>query len=127
VSRPGTAIRRAVRERAGKRCEYCHRPESNSPFTYQIEHILSLKHGGSSDLDNLAWACVDCNISKGPDIAAYDPETGNLVALYNPRTQPWDEHFRMQHGLIEGITPAGRATVRLLEFNNLDRIEARQI
>ena len=41
-------------------------------FPHQIDHIVSRKHGGSSRLGNLAYACVLCNRYKGTDIAATD-------------------------------------------------------
>ena len=125
MSRIAESVRLAVRRRANGRCEYCRRPEETSPFSYNVDHIVSQKHGGSSRLDNLAWACVDCNISKGPDVAAYDQETGLLAALYDPRNQEWNAHFVMEEGVIRGLTPVGRATARLLDFNDPDRLEAR--
>jgi 5-methylcytosine-specific restriction endonuclease McrA len=47
-------LRRLVAERAGYRCEYCLLHEDNSYSPHQIDHIISLKHGGRSDADNLA-------------------------------------------------------------------------
>lgn len=48
-----------------------------------------------------------------------DPETGELMSLYNPRTQPWREHFgwSVDDSLIEGRTPVGRATIAALQLN----------
>jgi hypothetical protein len=117
--------RREVQRRAGNRCEYCRIPEFDSPYSFHVEHIRSLKHGGSSELDNLAWSCFSCNLMKGTDVAAYDEATGDLVLLYNPRTQAWSEHFVMQDALIVGLTPTGRATVRLLQLNHPDQVAAR--
>jgi len=127
MTRVSARNRREARQRAGGRCEYCQRHEQTSPFSYNIDHIISEKHGGSSDLANLAWSCVDCNISKGLDVAAYDPDAQALVPLFNPRSQAWHDHFVMQDGRIVGLTPIGRATVSLLQFNEPDRLETRQI
>jgi hypothetical protein len=126
MSRVSAAIRRAVQRRAGNRCEYCLIPEFDSPFAFQVEHIRAIKHGGSSELENLAWSCFACNSMKGTDIATYDETTGDLVPLYNPRTQDWSEHFVLQGALIVGQTPIGRATLQLLRFNHPRQIEARQ-
>jgi hypothetical protein len=89
------AIRELVRDRAGHRCEYCQLRQEDLPFsTFQVEHIIPRKHGGADDPDNLALACDRCNLSKGTNLAGIDPETGELTALFNPRTLSWDEHFR---------------------------------
>ncbi len=57
-----------VATRANHVCEYCLVAQEDAYFTLQIEHIISRKHGGSSDVDNLALACVFCNRPKGTDI-----------------------------------------------------------
>ena len=77
-------------------------------------------------MNNLAWSCFLCNVAKGSDIAAFDEDTGNLVPLYNPRTQIWDEHFEVDGAQIVGKTPAGRATVRLLRMNRPEQVETRR-
>ena len=125
MTRIPAATRRLVRQRAAGRCEYCRIPELVRPYPFQVEHIRSVKHDGSSEPDNLAWSCLFCNLRKGTDIAAYDDETGALVALYNPRMQLWDEHFRINDVLIEGETAEGRVTVKLLQMNHPQQIEAR--
>jgi len=86
-------IFRAVRERATNRCEYCSLPESSFPLPFQIDHILAEKHGGGTTEANLALACPHCNRHKGPNIAGLDAETGQIVRLFNPRTDNWAQHF----------------------------------
>ena len=81
---------------------------------------------GSSEEQNLAWSCVHCNISKGVNIAGYDPITKQLTPLFNPRTQHWDAHFRLNGAVIEGTTPIGRVTVKILSINEPEMIQARQ-
>ena len=52
------ALRAFVRERAGRRCEYCHLPEANAGrLAFQIEHIIARQHGGTDDPDGL-WSSV---------------------------------------------------------------------
>lgn len=121
-------IRREVAERAARRCEYCRRPDGMGFYASHVDHIIPLLHGGSSSLDNLAWACFQCNVLKGANVASYDPKTNLLTPLYNPRTQVWDTHFQidMASAVISGKTPIGRVTVRLLEFNHIEQIETRQ-
>ncbi|MFO0605555.1 MAG: hypothetical protein U0324_20405 [Polyangiales bacterium] len=57
--------------------------------------------GGATTLDNLV-ACVSCSLRKRPRRAAIDPGTGVEAALYDPRSQRWDEHLRLaEDGLLE--------------------------
>jgi len=120
------ATRRLVRKRADDRCEYCRLPQSAAPlFTYHIEHVQARQHGGQDDPNNLALACPDCNRFKGPNLSAIDPDTGALVPLFNPRVHSWANHFAFDGVAIVGLTPIGRATVRLLNMNDEERIEMR--
>ena len=76
------ATRDIVRKRANYRCEYCGLHEDQSPLAaLHIEHILPRKHGGTDHLENLALACIDCNLHKGSNVAGYDPETKQLTEL----------------------------------------------
>ena len=45
--------------------------------------------------------------------------------LFHPRRDEWSQHFRFEGPYIEGITPTGRATVRLLTLNDARRLELR--
>ncbi len=67
-----------------------------------------------------------CNLHKANRIDAVDPDTGNKVPLFNPRSGHWDEHFRWDGYRIVGQTPIGRATVAALELNHPRRIQMRQ-
>jgi len=61
------ASREAVRNRAGGRFEYCRLPDfSLEPDNFHVEHIVAIKHGGGDELENIAWACIFCNLYKGP-------------------------------------------------------------
>jgi len=101
-------------------------PENIGLYAHHVDHIISLKHNGSSEIENLAWACFQCNVAKGSDIAGYDEETDELTPLFHPRPQKWGDHFEMVDIVIIGRTPVGRLTVRLLQMNHPERIEARQ-
>lgn len=95
TARLSARARQQVRRRAGGRCEYCLVHEDDSYVTYQIDHTLSRKHGGPNALSNLAFTCVLCNRYKGSDIAALDLVTGEIVPLFHPRQQRWQEHFTL--------------------------------
>jgi len=115
-----------VRERAGERCEYCLYPQEASFLAFEVEHIIAEKHGGATTENNLALACPYCNRFKGTDLGSLDPESGQLTPLFNPRTQQWAEHFRLDGAWIVPLTPEGRVTVAILQLNHPDRILERQ-
>lgn len=119
------SVRVLVWNRADGRCEYCRLRHVHLPLVLQLEHIIAKKHGGSDDPANLAMACDRCNAYKGPNLSGIDPETGQIVALFNPRTQNWQEHFAYADALIVGLTPCGRATVVVLNMNAPRRVRLR--
>jgi HNH endonuclease len=120
------ATRHFVRMRAKGRCEYCGLPEHLVPLiTFHLEHVVPRQHGGSDDQTNLAMACPWCNRAKGPNLSGIDPETNALVPLFNPRQQVWSEHFAYHETSIIGLSPVGRATVRVLAMNRAEPLEIR--
>jgi len=119
------ATRKLVRQRAVERCEYCRLPAAADEWPFHVEHIISRQHRGDDDPLNLAWACSRCNLHKGPNIASIDPRTKELVGLFNPRMEVWEDHFEIDQGRIVGRTAVGRATVRLLSMNYSRRKELR--
>ncbi|RLC12738.1 MAG: HNH endonuclease [Deltaproteobacteria bacterium] len=120
-------LRRMVYERAGGCCEYCLIPETAALAVHEIDHIIAQKHGGLTQADNLALSCAICNKHKGSDLASLDPITGEIVALYHPRRERWSDHFQLREGLLTGLTPTGRVTVKLLQLNNPYRIQERNL
>lgn len=113
------ALREVIVARAQGRCEYCQSPARYSPEVFEIEHILPLSAGGQTALHNLALACPACNRYKGSRQTAVDPLNNVEVALFDPRTRSWPDHFRWSDDLQEiiGLTPSGRATVVALRMN----------
>jgi len=109
--------RRLVYERAGGRCEYCLVHEDYCVAAHEPDHIVALKHGGETIESNLALACALCNGLKGSDLASVDWQTGKVIRLFQPRTDDWPDHFRLENGLILPTTAIARATVNLLRFN----------
>jgi hypothetical protein len=121
------ALRLAVRKRAHARCEYCRLPDLVPHLMrFHLEHIRARRHGGSSSLANLAWACARCNERKGTDLSGVDPDTNRVVRLFNPRRDTWARHFVWEGLRMRGLTAAGRATAWLLEFNADERLKLRQ-
>ena len=119
-------LRRLVVERAQGCCEYCLLHQDDTDFAHHVDHVTALKHEGRTEEDNLALACMECNLRKGSDLAAIDPVEGVLAPLFNPRTQLWTEHFTLVGASLVGETPIGRATVALLRMNEPARLLERQ-
>jgi hypothetical protein len=120
-------VRRRVAKRAHFGCEYCLAQDYNSFIGFEIDHIISRKHDGSNDEDNLAYACPDCNRNKGTDIASIDWPNQQIVRFFNPRTDLWAEHFRLAGGFIEPLTPVGTVTVTIFRFNDKVRLPDRGV
>lgn len=119
--------RTIVRERAEWRCEYCGIPEEATPFVpFHVEHVIAQQHLVDDSLHNLALACDRCNAFKGPNLSSVDPVTNAVVHLFHPRIDDWKEHFKLVDGTMVGLTPKGRATVRLLCMNAPRRVQLRE-
>jgi hypothetical protein len=111
--------RERVRERAGGLCEYCKSPEDISSSAFSVDHVSPWSRGGKTALENFALACLDCNNFKHDKTKVTDPQTGDEVALFNPRSQRWQDHFAWNYDTtrVVGLTTAGRATVAALKLN----------
>ncbi|MFN0174861.1 MAG: HNH endonuclease [Saprospiraceae bacterium] len=118
------SVRRLVAERAGFKCEYCRLPEEICGFSFEIDHIISIKHGGDSDFNNLAYSCPICNGHKGSDVGTY--VNGQLIRFFNPRIDDWFAHFAIEEGWINGLSPIGVATVGIFGFNDIEEVIQRQ-
>jgi hypothetical protein len=121
----GAALRRAVIERAEHCCEYCGVLDTATLLPHEPDHVIAVQHGGATTLDNLAYACFECNRFKGPNLTSIDPDTGRVTALYHPRRYRWGSHFRWRDAVIEPLTATGRATAFLLRLNDEDRVSFR--
>ncbi len=121
------ALRQQVVKRAEERCEYCLIHQQDSLFAHEVDHIIPEKHRGATSMDNLCFACLDCNRHKGSDFASFDPETEQIALLFNPRSQIWTEHFHLDGARIMPLSPQGRITVFVLKLNDEIRVRARQM
>ncbi len=125
VTKVPAALRKAVRDRAQGCCEYCLIHEDDVYRAHEADHTIAGQHGGATTSENLAFACFDCNRRKGPNLSSVDPETRAVVRIFHPRTQGWQEHFRLAGYLIIPLTPIGRATVKVLDLNGPTRLRIR--
>jgi 5-methylcytosine-specific restriction endonuclease McrA len=121
------ALRERVAAQAKYRCGYCLTSTRITGIAMEIEHINPEAMGGPTVEDNLWLACTACNLHKSDRVVAADPDTGEVVHLYDPRHQNWREHFKWSNAgdLIIGLTATGRATVKALHLNRRDLALAR--
>ncbi len=125
TDRSWAATGRLVHERASFCCEYC---QTSQHVTGQAMHIEHIDPNGGDRPDNLCLSCPNCNLSKAAATEAPDPQTGQMQPLFNPRRQPWPDHFEWDASRtrVIGKTPVGRATVARLKMN-IDRIVVARI
>ena len=120
-------IRHLVAQRANFRCEYCRLHADDLFLSFEIDHIIAVKHGGNNDLTNLAYACPHCNQHKGSDFATLLGDSKTIVILFNPRVHHWSEHFEAINGEIIPKTQIGQASVKIFQFNQPDLLIIRRI
>lgn len=122
-------LRRQIRADSAGRCGYCHSSEVLLGMPLEVEHLYPHALGGPSTRENLWLACSRCNDFKGDRVEAVIPETDQLTPLYNPRQQPWSDHFAWsQDGTeITALSPIGQATVAALRLNNEYIVATRRI
>lgn len=122
---PKVSIKVFVKERARLRCEYCQLHQDESDYlAFHVEHVIAKQHGGSDDLDNLSFACSECNWAKGPNLAGL--LDGVIIPLFNPRKQNWKRHFVWKGSRLIGRTRTGKVTVHVLNINDATRVLLRQ-
>ncbi|HVO71043.1 MAG TPA: HNH endonuclease signature motif containing protein [Aggregatilineaceae bacterium] len=121
-------LRERVRKQAGNRCGYCQSSQQYVFGPLEIDHLTPTAHGGTDDEENLWLACRMCNGFKSDHTHGRDPVTGEEIRLFNPRTQRWAEHFAWSEDgtQIVGLTPCGRATVVVLQLNNVIAVMVRR-
>jgi|SRR6516162_391747 5-methylcytosine-specific restriction endonuclease McrA len=121
-----SVLEQLVWQRARGRCEYCQLSREHSRIPFEIDHIIPRKHRGPTIASNLAGSCFYCNTFKGPNLSGIDDITGKIVRLFHPRRHKWSAHFEWEGPLLVGKTAIGRATINVLEINDLDRVAARE-
>jgi len=121
-------VRQNVQQAFNNRCVYCQSAQQYVLGVLEIDHIIPLSAGGTTEEDNLCLSCRLCNGYKASQTSAIDPISQDSVPLFNPRTQTWDTHFEWDDSGIQinGITECGRATVTALKLNNKIALMVRQ-
>lgn len=124
-------ITNEVRKRAGCACEYCGVSEIASGGLLTVDHFHPRVAGGTSELENLIYACFRCNTYK----ADYWPTHQNEPELWNPRKEPRENHLLLlASGELHPITKTGIHTLTQLRLNRpalvtyrLDAMRQREI
>lgn len=121
-------LRERVRLADRNRCAYCQTSEANCGIPLTIDHIQPISKGGDTLFENLCQACRPCNEFKTSLTEAEDPVTGEIVPLFNPRTQLWVDHFYWSADgtPIESQTAIGRVTIITLRMNREVILAARR-
>jgi len=121
-------LRQQLVEADDQRCAYCQTTQANSGYPMVVDHIVSSSKGGSTEFNNLCFACHRCNEFKGATTALADPLSGEMTPLFHPRRQTWSEHFMWDATGIRiiGLTSVGRVTVIALNMNNEVILDARR-
>ena len=93
-----------------------------------FDHIIPEASGGTTSEENLWLACRRCNEFKGAQTYGKDLETGDLIALFNPREQVWEEHFYWDEEGTKVLakTACGGATIGALNMNNPEIVVTRR-
>jgi hypothetical protein len=121
-------VRDQARQRADDQCEYCGLPQKHDAYhSFHVEHVVARQHRGTDALENLAWACHQCNLRRGTNLASVDPDTNEVTRLFHPRRDQWKEHFALEGPRIVGRTAIGRTTAWLLQMNSEERVELRTV
>ena len=120
-------LRRQVAQRSNFCCEYCLLPDALAIYPFEVDHILAVRHGGKTKLENLAYCCSRCNRNKRSDLTTVLTEQEIIVRIFNPRLDSWNDHFEVESGVIYPKSTIGEATIKLLDFNTPERIIGRQI
>jgi hypothetical protein len=93
---------------------------------FEIEHVIPLKHGGTTTAANLAFACFYCNRYKGPNVAGIATPGGSVTRLFHPRIDVWEDHFAWRGAVLEPLSAIAAATIAVLRMNQPNAVAVRE-
>jgi hypothetical protein len=122
-------LQRKIRDQFAYCCAYCRTAEALTVTTFEFEHITPRSAGGETVQENLCLSCPSCNRYKAQRQQASDPNTEEIVDLFHPQSQIWEEHFIWSVDFTEiiGVTSIGRATIATLKMNRPQVTRVRQM
>ncbi|WP_390621418.1 HNH endonuclease [Novipirellula artificiosorum] len=109
-------------------CAYCQTAESLTVTTFEIEHIVPISIGGSTEYQNLCLACPACNRFKSNRTRGIT-DAGHEADLFHPQRENWLEHFdwSVDGTVVVGLTEVAEATIRTLRINGPQVVEVRSL
>jgi len=122
-------LQRQVRTHFANRCAYCQTAEALTVTTFEFEHIIPRSAHGQTVFANLCLSCPAYNRHKAQRQTGVDPLSNEIVPLFHPHQQLWQDHFQWSENSTEiiGLAPTGRATIIALKMNRPQLIRIRQI
>jgi hypothetical protein len=122
-------LQKQIRDQFTNCCAYCHTAENLTVAIFELEHIVPLKAGGETVVDNLCLACPTCNRYKATRQTFTDIATGQTVPLFHPQSQKWGDHFAWDETATKlvGLTATGRATIAALRMNREQLVRVRRM
>lgn len=104
------------------RCGYCGATEAEAGGVLTRDHFRPLTKGGRNSVDNLVYACADCNRAKG-DYWGDSPET----RLLHPLSDDTGAHLRAEpDGTLSSVSPPGATYLCVLDLNRAALVARRR-
>ncbi|MGM0217660.1 HNH endonuclease [Enterococcus sp. AZ126] len=109
-------IKQELLKMSNKKCVYCEAPLEVPGVYMEVDHFFpkSIYEDKVVEWDNLLPSCKTCNIKKGN----HDPKTEKII---DPTIDIPNEHLEMKNFRLIGKDSVGKATIKILNLNNLDR------
>jgi hypothetical protein len=116
-------VREAVRTRFTGHCGYCGLHENEAGARLTIDHFQPVSRGGSDDLENLVYACHNCNTFKS-DYWSEDDTHVLLHPLHDDLSLHLVESITSQ---MVPLTERGMTYITVLHLNRPELIQRRRI
>src|SRR2546430_16811184 len=98
------ALRRTVADRAYHVCEYCLVHEEDLYHGCEVDHVISVKHGGLAAAQNHALVALHCKRHKCTILGTLCAPTPQPTPLYNPRAVGSEEKLCLYRARVECST-----------------------
>ncbi|KWS16465.1 hypothetical protein AL064_26920 [Pseudomonas syringae pv. syringae] len=124
-------VKNRLKQNISGRCAYCKRVMGQHGMSWHIEHIKGKTNNPQFifDMENLTYACIDCNYMKSPTIDK--PNLSHLIINPNLKRFQYNKHIKFIHIATENlhylrytpISDEGTTTYTKLAFERLELIE----
>jgi hypothetical protein len=93
-------------------------PSSLRRHRIHIDHIFRASMVVEPPRTTSPYRASNCNSYEGPNLSGIDPTAGQIVTLFHPRRDRWEDHFQWLGPFLRGLTPVSRATITVLNINH---------